>query len=222
MCNAFSCWVTRSGQCYWKTGVDSHSDIRELHKEELSDDDSLTQKACKVEIVPKDGNYLYPEREWVFNVDENITPEWFKKKHEGIALSAWEKWKKEIYSMIDLERARTPIHPFEIKPPKIARKHLLLLREWGSIRDSAWDSIWASVWASVRASVWDSVWASVGAYLGSFFIIKKWKKKYPYQSCVDLWKLGLVPSYDGKNWRLHGGPGAKILWKGTIEDLERL
>jgi hypothetical protein len=70
--------------------------------------------------------------------------------------------------------------------------------------------------------VWD--------YGGSFFhpMITKWKycekikgKGYPFDSCVKLWKQGLVPSFDGKNWRLHGGKNAKILWKGTIEDLNK-
>jgi hypothetical protein len=28
--------------------------------------------------------------------------------------------------------------------------------------------------------------------------------------------MGLVPSFDGKFWRLHGGINAKILWKGKI------
>jgi hypothetical protein len=49
--------------------------------------------------------------------------------------------------------------------------------------------------------------------------ITKWKnapeiKGYPYQSCVDLWKIGLVPTFDGTIWRLHGGPTGKILWEG--------
>jgi hypothetical protein len=64
----------------------------------------------------------------------------------------------------------------------------------------------------VRASVW--------AYVGSIFIpvVKKWeyidhkKGEYPFQPAVDLWKIGLVPSYDGKMWRLHGGPKGKVLW----------
>jgi hypothetical protein len=61
----------------------------------------------------------------------------------------------------------------------------------------------------------------VWAYIGSLFPnITKWEyapktktEGYPYQLCVDLWKQGLVPSYDGKKWRLHGGPKGKILWE---------
>ena len=109
-----------------------------------------------------------------------------------------------------------------------------------SIRDSIGDSIGDSVWDSIRDSIGDSVRDSVGgsvrgsiwAYIGSFFKIKKWKyidykkepfnkiKGYPFQSAVDLWKMGLVPSYDGKIWRLYGLKDGKVqvLWEGKIND----
>jgi len=84
-----------------------------------------------------------------------------------------------------------------------------------SVRESVRESVRDSVWDSVRTSVWDSVWA----YSGSLFPnIKKWKHikhpkgEYPFQSCVDLWKRGFVPSYDGKRWRLHSGEKADIVY----------
>jgi hypothetical protein len=67
----------------------------------------------------------------------------------------------------------------------------------------------------------DSVWA----YYGSFFLLERsaWKytekidcEGYPLQAAVTLWELGLVPSFDGKKWRLHGGPEGKILWEGEL------
>ena len=105
---------------------------------------------------------------------------------------------------------------------------------WASVGDFVWASVRASVWASVRASVWASVWASVGdsvgdsvgasvgAYTGWIFrdVVEKWKGidhepgVYPFQPAVDLWKQGLVSSYDGKVWRLHGGEKAEVLWEG--------
>lgn len=101
-----------------------------------------------------------------------------------------------------------------------------------SVRASVGDLIWDSVWASIGGSIWNSVcdsvrgsiWNLVWAYLGWIFspCIKKWKyidhKKgiYPFQSAVDLWMRGLVPSFDGKLWRLHGGENGKILWEGKI------
>jgi len=91
---------------------------------------------------------------------------------------------------------------------------------WDSVGVSVRDSVWDSVGASVRDSVRDSVWASVGAYISSLFPnIIKWKyidhkeKDNPFQSGIDLWKKGLVPSFDGSIWRLHGGKDAKILYK---------
>jgi hypothetical protein len=93
---------------------------------------------------------------------------------------------------------------------------------WASVRDSVRDSVRASVGETVWASVWASVWDSVRAYTGYIFapVVDEWKyidhKKgeYPFQPAVDLWKQGLVPSFNGKIWRLHGGKNAEVLWEG--------
>jgi hypothetical protein len=94
---------------------------------------------------------------------------------------------------------------------------------WDSVGDSVWDSVGDSVWDSVGASVGDSVLASVGGYISSLFSnIKKWKHinhpegENPFQPCIDLWHRGLVPSFDGKKWRLHAGEKAEIVWEGVI------
>ena len=86
---------------------------------------------------------------------------------------------------------------------------IALLMMWASVWDSVRASVRASVWASVRASVWASVCDSVWAYISSFFSIANYKYidhetgANPFQPCIDLWNLGLVPSFDGKTWRLH-------------------
>lgn len=108
---------------------------------------------------------------------------------------------------------------------------------WGSVWDSVWDSIWDSVWCSVwdsvlgpirglvRDSIWNSVMGSVMgsilAYTSSLFPnIKKWKYiehpegENPFQPCIDLWHRGLVPSFDGKVWRIHAGKKAEVVWEG--------
>ena len=109
-----------------------------------------------------------------------------------------------------------------------------------SVVASAWDSVEASVWASVEASlcnsvwaslcssVWDSVWASLYAYISSLFPnIKKWKYiehkegVNPFQSSIDLWHMGLVPSFDGKVWRLHKGKKAEVVLEISEEELGR-
>ena len=95
-----------------------------------------------------------------------------------------------------------------------------------SVRDSVGDSVGDSVRNSVRNSVgdsvWDSVWDSVRnsveAYISSFFDIKY---RYDFSSCVKLWEKGLVPSFDGKVWRLHGKNG-QILKEITVEELAKI
>lgn len=52
-----------------------------------------------------------------------------------------------------------------------------------------------------------------GDYISSFFDIKY---KHDFSSCIKLWERGLVPSFDGKIWRLHGYPNGKILWEGKL------
>ena len=122
------------------------------------------------------------------------------------------------------------VNPFKLPKTKPTKKDLENLKKWNSVWDSVggsvWDSVWASVGASVgdsvRASVWDSVRDSVWVYAGSFFQLKKWKigsktfKDYPFQCGVDLWKKGLVPSYDGEIWRLYSGEKAEVVWEGSL------
>jgi hypothetical protein len=273
MCKAFSCLFTKSGDVLWKFAVDSHEDLIREYK--LSDD-GRKQDFVRIEIPPKNGDYLNPD-EWIFKVDQEKTPDWFNRAFAEMESrkihAAWLKKLRKILPEQDL------VHPFrDIEPPKkITKRHLALLRVWASVRDSVWtsvgDSILASVgdsvWTSVGASVWtsvgdsilasvgDSVWTSVGdsawtsvgasilasvgdsfrasvgasvgdsvrAYYGSLFALPRsaWKYTdkikttgYPFQPAVDLWKLGLVPSFDGKEWRLHGGKDGKVLWQGKI------
>jgi len=251
MCQAFSALITKSKKVYWKTGVDSHDKLQVLFvkKDKELKDNKLPPKNtfARIEISPKDGNYLKPKQKWIYKIDDQVVPDWLDKSYEAPCYKAFRLWKKEVYSRFNLKEALKPIHPFKIKPPKnITTRHLKLLVKWDSVGDSVrdsvgdsvWDSVKASVGASVGASVKASVWASVGAsvrdsvwaYTGSFFKgIKKWKycsnvkeKGYPFKSAVKLWKMGLVPAFDGDYWYLLGGRKAKVLWKGTKEDLRKL
>jgi hypothetical protein len=269
ICKAFSCIIDRKGKVYWEFAKDSHDEIGlKLKDYDKEIDDKNKMLFAKVEISPKNGDYLNPD-EWILKVDERIKPTWFTKRYEESCFKGFRKWKKEVYSKINLKEARRPIHPFKIRPHKIDDSVINLLKEWASVwasvkdsvgasvrdsvedsvgasvRDSVGDSVkdsvgasvWASVWASVEdsvgASVRDSVGASVRdsvwAYIGSFFRLKRsqWEytekiktKGYPFESCVKLWEMGLVPSFDGRIWRLHGKPNGKILFEISKDSLE--
>ena len=137
------------------------------------------------------------------------------------------------------------VNPFDL--PKIDKptdEQVGLVKEWASVRASVRAAVGASFWASVRASVGDSVgvsvWASVGvsirasvgasvgvssvdslrdsvyAYSSTFFAIEY---KPNLSSAVNLWEAGLVPSFNGKAWRLHSGKNADVVaeWRARNE-----
>ena len=164
--------------------------------------------------------------------------------HEEIKQLALAEEERAGYKLAE---ALFPVHPLKIKrrnPHSVTKGEIKLLKKWASVRDSVWASVGSSVWSSVEDSVWDSVgdsvwdsaWDSVGAsvgasvgdsvwaYISSLFPnIKKWEYIEheeginPFQPCIDLWYRGLVPSFDGKTWRLHAGKKANIVWEGVIE-----
>jgi len=226
MCKAFSCVIGRDKTVTWRFGTDSHEDLIKIagYKDDTLDPEKI--EFCRIEISPKNRSYLEPD-EWVFRVDMDVTPTWRTLAHKRACEREHRKWKKEMDKVL----IRKPvIHPFRITPPdKITDEHIQLVREWASVRDSVWASVGRSVMYSVMdsvmASVMDSVGDSVGAYNGTFFILERsaWKytkridcEGYPFQSAVTLWEMGLVPSFDGKTWRLHGGPDGRVLWEGVI------
>jgi len=130
------------------------------------------------------------------------------------------------------------VNPLNIvRGNEVTESEIALLKTWdsvlvsvgASVRDSVWasvgDSVWASVWVSVWDSVRDSVRDSVGGYISSFFTIENWKyidhgkNMNPFQSCIDLWSIGLIPSFNGKTWRLHAGKDAKIVFQISKDEL---
>jgi hypothetical protein len=232
--------VDQAGKVTWKLGVDSHSDLAALGGYK----DTVLGEFAKIEITPKNNDYLNPD-EWVFRFDDSPVPTWCGAKEKELCLAAHKSWLKKLEKFIN----RHPItHPFKLTPPAtIQPEHIRLLKKWVSVGDSVLvsvrdsvrvsvgvsvrDSVLVSVRDSVRVSVGDSVrfsvWASVWAYTGSFFNIPVWKYvkhpkgKYPYQPLVTLWNQGLVPSFDGTTWRLHGGKKAAVLFSITKEELKK-
>ena len=242
MCKAFSALVLKSGEVKWAMGIDSHSSLQEKFGLReigvVADPAEIT--IAKIEITPHNGDYLHPTK-WTFKLDESVAPSWWTPLDEKAAWKAHSHWKRQLSRVIV---RKAIVQPFKLKPPKrITKKQIDALKQWASVwasvRDSLWDSVWdsvrdSSVGQSVWASVWDSVWASVrdslwdseGAYTGSFFKLprKSWKYAdkiendgYPFESACYLWEHGLVPSFDGKKWRLHAGKDAKIVWEGSFD-----
>ena len=202
MCNDFSCIVTKSHKVIWERGISSHDALHSKYLEQYPELKESARTSVKVEITPTKG-YLYPNSAWNFQIDEEDTPDWWSAAHELEAIRANKQWQKEAYALINIEEARKPINPLKGKGKKPTAKDIALLQKWASVRDSVGASVWASVWASVRNSV--------RVYDGSLFYI--WGDNYKYQSCVDLWKRGFAPSFDGTTWRLHSGKDAEVVYE---------
>lgn len=201
MCKAFSCIINTFGDITWKMGVDSHSELARI----AGYKDQQLGEFAKVEITPKNENYLEPD-EWIYRVDESPVPWWFGWKEKELCMAAHKKWLRKLKKFLN---PHPIVHPFEINPPKITAEHITLLRKWASVRgseisvkrslrdrvddsvwkcvgSSVWDSVWDNVGRSVGRSVDDSVWNSVGrsvwdsviaAYCGSFFCMPHWKNR---------------------------------------------
>ena len=141
---------------------------------------------------------------------------------------AAEKWANRIdfKTIVEPLIVKPIVNPFELPAvERVTDEQIDWLKSWASVGASVWASVWASVRASFMASVGDAVWASVWAsvmdsvwaYIGSFFDIDY---KFDFSSAVKLWEAGLVPSFDGKVWRLHTGKDAKIIYEWTPEERE--
>ena len=119
---------------------------------------------------------------------------------------------EEWFNSLDYKRICEPliikpiVHPFKLpKVERVTDQQIQWLKDWASV----WASVWSSVGSSVGSSVRASVGASVGAYTSSFFDIPY---KYNYSPCINLWEAGLVPSFDGKTWRLHSGESVEVVY----------
>jgi len=200
----------------------------------------LTHFKVPPKMQDKWSKYEYNPITKELTVDEGV------EGHDHESVEAWVNglnFKTIIPQLI----VKDIVNPLIGEPKEITEEDIELLKKWNSVwnsvRDSVWDSVWSSVrdsvrdsvsdlvWNSVRdsvrdlvwGSVWSSVWNSVKdsvsdsvwAYTGSFFGINY---KYDLSSINELWNKGLVPSFDGKTWRLHSGKNAKIIYTWNKED----
>ena len=193
MCKFFSCVSTGNGKpMYFDWELRKKVLSGELKNYEPDSHTSIADyfgyKAEKEDVLNK---YEYDPITKIFTIDQQNAKE---KDHEEI--HEWLQkadWKNIVEPLI----IKPIINPFKDRNiTEATPEDIELLKKWASVRDS----------------VWDSVWASVRAYISSFFSIDY---KYDFSSCVELWEKGIVPSFDGKVWRLHGKDG-KIIWEGKI------
>jgi hypothetical protein len=188
--------------------------------------DEQIKAMCK-EIEPKIGyrlsEALYPvnplllPKATVNDEDIELLKQWYRVR-KNVVISVWHSVRDSFWS-----RVRYSVWYSVWDSVGDSFWSRVRYSVWYSVRDSVGDNVWYSVidsWDGVADSVTDSVTDSVSAYFGSLFPnIQRWKYinhetgVYPFQPAVDLWCRGLVPSFDGKIWRLHSGEKAEVVWE---------
>jgi hypothetical protein len=249
MCIAFSGIVDFDAKVTWKLGVESHTDLAKLggyadqqlgefskfeitpkNKNYLFPDEWIFQ--WNEDVLPSWCGTKHKEaalaahKKWIKQLNKILVrkkvvhpfrdiapPAKIERKHI-LLLKKWDSVGSSIWVSVS-DSVRGSIED------SIWVSVRILVR--GAMRGSIWDSVWNSIEDSIRVSVWDSVYA----YSGSFFKIPKWKNvehikgAYPFRPAVTLWNQGIVPSFDGITWRLHGGPKADVLFSITRTELKK-
>ena len=248
MCKAFSGIIDQVGKVTWKLGVDSHSDLARFggYKDEVLGEFAKFEITPKNNDYLNPDEWVYrvdesPVPKWCGAHEKELAlaahKKWLKQLNKFLVRKPIVH-PFEVAPPTELKRKHTLL----LKKWDSVRDSVgdsVGGSVWVSVGGSVWvsvgDSVWDSVGDSVRDSVgdsvgdsvWDSVRDSVWAYTGSFFRIPVWKYvkhpkgKYPYQPLVTLWNSGLVPSFDGTTWRLHGGKKAAVLFSITKTELEK-
>ena len=251
MCKAFSCIIHRNRKVYWKLAIDSHVNIykhynldyRNLKREFCAIEITPRNKDY---ISPDEWILKFDDDcpDWWKSSHEracySALEEWKKQLYKKIHV----KRLKNIINPFKLPMVKKPTKTDinNLKEWDSVRDSVKYSfgDSWSySVSDSVRESVVNSVGKSVAKFVakfvvkfvakfvWDSDWA----YIGWIFNLKRneWRytdeiktKGYPFMSMIKLWKRGLIPSLDGKTWRLHSGEKAKVVYEISKGKLKKL
>jgi len=172
---------------------DSHSSIVEYYQKQgvLSNKNTVEDKFNKYEFNPLTK---------VFDEDQINT------KDDSDKAENWVN-NLDLKTIVPELIIKPIINPFlDKRRRKANKKDIARLQEWDKVGES------------IGESVCDSIWDSIYSYISSFFELDNWdgieheQGVNPFQCCIDLWESGLVPSFDGSTWKLHGHKG-KVLFE---------
>ena len=90
MCRPATFIITKN-QVLWSLKDESHEVI--IKENNLKDEHNIT--FVRVEIVPRDDNYLLPFSQWIYHLDQDLLPDWYNvKEAEKRARKQLPKWRK--------------------------------------------------------------------------------------------------------------------------------
>jgi len=199
MCKVFSCVITKSNKGYFDNKIHSHLEVQKIFESqdpELIDDKLPPDNTFgKCEITAKNGNICKPD-EWVFRVDEDTVPKWWKKCHEETAWDCHAEWLKWLYSVVDV--SKYPKNPF-LKPAEPFER--LGYSIWESIGESIGNSVLDSILGSIEDSIGDSIRESIRESIG--------------ESIGNSILESILDSIGNSIW----GSGGESVWESVTESL---
>ncbi len=223
MCEFFTCVSDGKGKLYYFNWIQRKKILKEELKDKAGNLYEADSHSSVIKFIQEKTKYIGDDFEEKFNKYE-YNPLTKVFKIDKINVKDDSKTIEKLCKKLDFSKIVKPliikkiINPIKIKNKKIYKADIDLLKEWASVRAS----VRASLWYSFGDSLWYSVGDSVGAYISSFFNIKKYKyidKPNPYNCLIKLWTKGLVPSFDGTTWRLHGYKG-QIVWEDKKHEIK--
>lgn len=149
----FSCVISESGEVYWKMNMTTFEKLAKG----LSDDSSY----AKVEVLPQSEEeypYLDTACEWKMFIMEESVPEWFTEEHAEKVMAAFEEWKTEAYSKIDLDALFNIADPREAEVTDPDEEDAATMVEW--------INTYNYVSAYPRTATLDTIVSEVGSSLG--------------------------------------------------------
>jgi hypothetical protein len=198
---------------YEKIRITHRADLAEIKQMAIDREETCGYKLSEV-IFPFNPFTVYTEKEMTEKI---VTPQIIKKLNE------WETVCETVSKFVS-ESVWETVWATVRKTVRKTVRETVRKTVWEPVWESVWETVWKFVRKFVRETVWENAWETVSyfinAYISSLFPdIEKWygiehePGVNPFQSGVDLWRAGFVPSFDGKTWRLHAGSKATVVHK---------
>lgn len=164
----FSCVISESGEVCWKMNMTTF--------EKLAKGLSDGADYARVEVLPQNEDaypYLNPDCEWKMFIMEDTVPEWFTDEHAEKVMAAFEEWKTEAYSKIDLDALFNLADPRDAEVTEPDEDDIATMVKWintynyvsayprtatlDTIVNEAGSSLGYDAWNYVSETLWEDV-----------------------------------------------------------------
>lgn len=185
---AFSCLIDAEGNVYWRTALDSASDLERAFAQDIKadyicvhvqpalavEDATFTIPDGKDPSILKTFAYFDPASTWTLSV-EGDKPAWFTAALEEKAMAAFNEWKANINSIVDYDGVRE-IFISQPKEITVTDEDVALLGQWAALWQAFTDN-----GDNPAAKIKQAIYANVGLNIYSDmerYITNDWRQHH--------------------------------------------